>query len=929
MRALRRLLKRATSWTSKERDEDRLRAEIQEHIALQTEENLREGMSPIEARRRAMLKFGGVEGMKEEFRDAKGIPFLETLLQDTKHAIRRLRKAPVFTAAVILTLALGIGATTSIFTLVHAVLLKSLPVANPSDLYRFGKKTHCCMWGGYTQDEEYSIFSDDLYKHFRDNSKSFAELAAFQAGESLYAIRRANTHEMVKSTLGEFVSGNYFTMFGVNTFIGRTLVSSDDTRSAPPVTVMSYRLWQQRYGSAPSVVGSVFEINGNPFTVVGITPPGFYGDTLRDSPPDLFVPLTFEPQLQRESTLLDLKDANWLDIIGRVRPGVTQVSAEAEARVLLRQWQELHAGDMDANGRAVIAKQGFFLSAGGSGITSMREQYERWLQILMAASGFVLMIVCANVANLMLVRGIERRQQISLSIALGAQTSRLIKQALTESVLLSLCGGAAGLAIAFVGTRLILHFAFTTVPGFASVPISPTPSIPILLFAFGVSLLTGIAFGSAPAWMASRVDPIEALRGVNRSTSRTGSLPRRTLVVLQAALSLVLLSVSGLLTMALRNLEKQDFGFEQDHRTIANIDAQLAGYNAEELNGLYRRLHNSLMGVPGVVQVSFCSYSPQSGDSWNDGVFVEGHPAPGPDDDHGSSFDRVTGGYLESIGNSILRGRGISDRDTDNTTHVAVVNEAFVKKFFPKEDPLGRHFGRSQLGTEHQYEIIGVVKDARFLTYNLEKPVGAFFFISEAQRDVFPKEEFTKGDARSHFLNEAVIVTAPGAVLTESEIRNAFASVNPDLPVNFVRSLREQVALVFTQQRLIAQLTSMFGILSLVLASIGLYGVTAHNALSRTNEIGVRMALGADRGNIVSLVLRGSFGLVLLGLVIGVPLTIGAGRLLVTELYGLSPYNLAVTSVAIATLAFAAFVAALIPALRASYTSPLVALRAE
>jgi predicted permease len=929
MRALRRWLKRATSWTSKERDEDRLRAEIEEHIALQTEENLREGMSPIEARRRAVMKFGGVEGMKEGFRDAKGIPFLETLLQDTKHAIRRLRKAPVFTAAVILTLALGTGATTSIFTLVHAVLLKSLPVANPSDLYRFGKKTHCCMWGGYTQYEEYSIFSDDLYKHFRDNSKSFAELAAFQAGETVYAIRRANTRERVKSTLGEFVSGNYFTMFGVNAIVGRTLAASDDTRSASPVTMLSYRLWQQRYGSDPSVVGSTFEINSAPFTVVGITPPGFYGDTLRDSPPDFFVPLSFEPQLQRESSMLEIKDANWLDIIGRVKPEVTRASAEAEARVLLRQWQELHAGDMDANARAGIAKQEFFLSAGGSGITSMREQYERWLQILMAASGFVLLIVCANVANLMLVRGIERRQQISLSIALGAQTSRLIKQALTESVLLSLCGGAAGLAIAFVGTRLILHFAFTTLPGFASVPISPTPSMPILLFAFGVSLLTGIAFGSAPAWMASRVDPIEALRGVNRSTSRTGSMPRRTLVVLQAALSLVLLSVSGLLTMALRNLEKQDFGFEQDHRTIVNIDGHLAGAKAEDLNVLYRQLHDSLAGIPGVVRVSFCSYSPQSGDSWNDGIFVDGHPAPGPDEDNGAAFDRVTAGYLEAIGNPILRGRGIADQDTENATHVAVVNEAFVKKFFPKEDPMGRHFGRSEAGAERQYEIVGVVKDARFLTYGLEKPVGPFFFVPEAQHDVFPKEEFTKGDVRSHFLNEAVIVTAPGAVVPEFEIRDAIATVNPDLAVNFVRGLREQVSLVFTQQRLIAQLTSMFGILSLVLASIGLYGVTAHNALSRTNEIGIRMALGAERGSIIALVLRGSVGLVLVGLVIGVPLTIGAGRLLVTELYGLSPYNLAVTSFAIATLALAAFIAALIPALRASYRSPLVALRAE
>jgi predicted permease len=900
-----------------------LREEIEEHLALQTAENIRAGLSPVEARRQAVLKFGAVEAMKESYRDQRGFPFLETLIQDARQALRRLRMAPAFTITTALTLALGIGATTSIFTLAHAVLLKSLPVANPGELYRLGKEARCCYWGGYSQEKEFSLVSYELYKHFRDNTRGFAELAAFSAVQLRLGIRRAGSPEPAQSYPGEFVSGNYFSMFGIRAYAGRTLKPDDDQAGVPPVAVMSYRLWEQRYGSDPSVIGGVFNLNEKPFTVVGITPPGFFGDTLRNNPPDFFLPLNTEPILYGN---LDEHDNHWLELIGRIQPGAKASSIEAEMRVELKQWLLSHWGEMSANERTKFPEQTLFLSAGGAGISAMRDKYEHWLQILMMVTGFVMLVVCANVANLLLVRGLERRRQISLSMALGAQASRIARQALIESVLLSFLGGAAGLVIAFAGTRLILQFVFPRVGDLAGIPIDASPSMPVLLFAFGVSLVVGIAFGLAPAWLATRVDPIEALRGAGRSTARAGSLPRKTFVALQAALSLVLLSASGLLTAALHSLENQDFGFDQDRRIVAN--PSLVGYRLDQLTPLYQRIHDSLSSIPGVSAVALCKYSPMSGNNWGSGVWVDGHPPPGPKDDNSASMNRVTAGYFDVIGNPIIRGRGISEQDTATARRVAVINEAFARKFFRNEDPLGKHFGRDGMGSD-QYEIIGVAKDARYLPENLGKPIAPLFFLPEAQHDVPPKAGATEVSPGSHFLNDIVIVTKPGASLSIAQVRQAMASVDPDLLLFSIRPLREQVAGQFRQQRLIAQLTSSFGVLSLILASIGLYGVTAYNAGRRVNEIGVRMALGANRGQVIRLILRDAFRLIVIGLLIGLPVTFAAGRFLGNQLYGVNPYNPMVTLAAVLALALSTLIASFVPAFRASLTSPLEALRAE
>ena len=917
MKPWRRLIKRIGSWGRRREDEDRLRAEIDEHIALQTADNIRAGLPPAEARRLAVLKFGAVEAVREEYRDQRGLPILETLILDTRYGLRRLRKAPAFTLTVVFTLALGIGATTAIFTLVHAVIFKSLAVARPAELYRLGKHARCCYYGGYSQKDEFSLVSYDLYKYFRDHTKGLAELAAFAAATDLDGVRRSGTPEAAQSCVDEYVSGNYFTMFGIRPYAGRLLAPGDDGPGAPPVAVMSYRLWEQKYGADPTVVGSVFNLSNKPFTIVGIAPPKFFGDTLRNDPPDLFLPLARSDNILEPST-------HFLELIGRIQPGATAALLEAQMRVELKQWLRSHWGDMSANDRALFPEQTLFLEPGGAGISHMRDEYDHWLQILMAASGFVLLIVCANVANLLLVRGMEQRRQISLSMALGAPVSRLVKQALAESLLLSFAGGAAGLAIAYAASSLILHFAF---PANSVVPISAAPSMPVLLFAVITSVLTGVVFGIAPAWMTTRVHPIEALRSGGRTTARRGSLSRRMLVAFQSALALVLLSASGLLTAALYHLEHEDFGFAAEGRIVVHANPILAGYEIKQLDPLYRGLQESIAGIPGVSAVAFCTYSPMSGNEWGTRVRVNGHPPPGPKDDEFVSWNRVTAGYFAVTGNPIVRGRAIDERDNAASEHVAVINQSFARKFFNGQDPIGKYFGRYEMG-DRLYKVIGVAKDARYTVNDLGKPEGPFFFLPADQHD-FTKIPGEEASSSTHYLGDIIITAKPGANVTHAQLRQAMASVNPNLPILSIRSLENQVAGTFRQQRLIARLTSLFGLLSLVLASIGLYGVTAYNAGRRVNEIGVRMALGADRRQVAGLILSGAFGMILAGLLIGLPLSLAAGRFLGNELYGVNPYNPVVIAVAVTALGFSALIAAMIPALRASSILPLEALREE
>jgi len=594
------------------------------------------------------------------------------IFEHVRYALRQFRKAPGFTATAVLTLALGIGATTAIFTLVHAVLLKSLPVTKPEELVRIGNEENCCINGG--MQDNWTLFSWEQYQQFKAHTQGFAELAALQAGSSLLGVRRDGSGKPSESFRGEFVSGNYFSTFGIQALAGRMLSPQDDVKGAPTVAVMSYRTWQEKFGGDRSVVGSGFFVNALPVTVVGIAPPGFYGDRVESNPRSFWLPLASEPTLEPANSLVNDPSLDWLDLIGRVKPGADQKAMEAQLQLELRQFLLSPESKVEDRSKPLVAKQTLHLSPGGNGVQRMRDQYQDGLHLLMWISAFVLLIACANLANLMLVRATTRKQQMSVRAALGASRTTLVQQALTESTVLAMMGGLAGIAIAFFGTRMILRLAF----GNQYVPIQASPSLPVLGFALAVSFLTGILFGLAPAWMTANANPAEALRGAGRSTGRKGTWGQKSLVIVQAALSLVLLCAAGLLTRSLSNMQHRNFGFETPNRYILHIDPQMAGYSPETLEPLYRQMRDALAALPGIQRASFSLYSPMEGDNWGEGVYIDGEPPPPPGTpDHGSSWLRVGPGYFDVIGTKIVEGRAINEQDTPATRTVAVVNRYF------------------------------------------------------------------------------------------------------------------------------------------------------------------------------------------------------------------------------------------------------------
>ncbi|MGB6686700.1 MAG: FtsX-like permease family protein, partial [Terracidiphilus sp.] len=480
---------------------------------------------------------------------------------------------------------------------------------------------------------------------------------------------------------------------------------------------------------------------------------------------------------------------------------------------------------------------------------------------------------------------------------------------------------------AYMGASLILRVAFTG--NNSSVPIDASPSVPVLLFALGISLLTGILFGVAPAWMTSHAEPVEALRGANRSSGQKTRWPQKALVIAQAAISLVLLTAAALLAQSLRNLEHQNFGFETRNHYMASVDPKLAGYKPEQLDLLYRRLLERLQRIPGVRAVSAATYAPMSGDSWNEGIFVQGKPAPRAEDNYGATWARVTPGFFESLDNRILMGRPITAQDAPNSPRVAVVNEAFAEKFFKGENPIGKHFGIDDITHAGDNEIVGVAANMRYITYNLKDPARPMFFLPSSQFGNFTKPDELAGDKWSHYLYNVVLWFNSKPDAPETQVRRALEEIDPNLVlVDFV-SYDEALARDFGQQDLIANLTMLFGILALVLAAIGLYGVTAYTVEQRTNEIGIRMALGADRGSVLSMILRTAFVQVLIGLAIGIPAAIWAGHAINDQLYAVKPYDPTMLALATLALGLAALLAAVIPARRAASVNPTEALRAE
>jgi macrolide transport system ATP-binding/permease protein len=900
--------------------ENELDEELRFHLEQQVEKHVRTGLTRDEAQRRTRLEFGALGRVKEDCRESRGISFLETTAQDIRYALRQLRKSPAFTATVLLTLALGIGANAAIFTLVNAVLLKNLPVVDPATLYRLGDNNACCINGGIQSNAgDYTYFSTDTYEQFKKNTPEFAELAAMQAGFGFQPIiaRREGLQTAARSAVGEFVSGNYFRTFGLQPAAGRLLADEDDRRGAPPVAVMSYEAWQRDYAGDASVIGSTFYVNTRPVTVVGVAPEGFFGDRLSSTPPDFYLPIEAMPLLANAPYVHE-PETQWLYLVGRIKPGVAVAPLQQKLSGQLRRTLATTKVFTSERGKAVLARAHVVLTPGGSGIRNMQQQYGSQLHLLMWIAGLVLLIACANIANLLLVRGMGRRAEMSVRAALGAVHGRIARQLLTESVLLAAMGGIAGLAVAYAGTRMLLMLAF---PGEQNVPIHASPSISVIGFAIGLSLITGVLFGVAPAWIAAQANPAHALRNGARSTATGTALVQRSLVVLQVALSFVLLVGAGLFLQSLRKLESTDLKLDAKNRYIVHINPQAAGFTPRQLEALYRTMEDRFHLLPGVTKVGIASYTPMEDNNWGNEVQVQGDPALNVV----ASFVKTNAEFFDSVGTQVVMGRGIGEHDTSTASPVAVVNESFVKALLGKRNPLGRRIGPAGPESSGDFEIVGVVKDTAYESARLKSH--PMFFIPLMQRDASDKGPIEND--MGLYAGAIVLQTDRPVDNMEALAQKTLASINPNLTVVKFQRFEEQIAERFSQERMISRLTMLFGALALLLATIGLYGVTAYTVVRRIPEIGIRMALGAGRGGVIAMVLRGAMLQTAVGLMIGIPVALLCVGFVKAQLYEITRADARVMAGAILVLGVAAGIAAMIPARRGASINPVQALRTE
>ncbi len=853
------------------------------------------------------------------------------MLQDIRYALRALAQNPGFAAVAVLSLALGIGANTAIFSIVDALLLKWLPVESPQELVVIARNPADPSIG----------FNYPDYEYFRDHNQVFSGVVASGGawGGLNMLVPEEGSHGDAQLVPGTLVSGNYFEVLGVKPAIGRLFTAEDNkTAGAHPYAVISYGFWKSRFGGDSRVLGRKITLNGSPFTIIGVSRQGFTGTQVGSSPV-IFLPVMMLQQVNANARNWNSRHYWWLTPIARLKPGVSVRQATAGADVLYKQIEQndperrptpAYDKDRELRNRAVLLP-------GSGGYSRLRDRLSKPLAVLGAVVGLVLLIACANVANLLLARAASRQKEIAIRVAIGAGRFRLISQLVTEAIIVSVLGGLAGLAFAYWSVKVLLGLMPN---GTFPIDLNLSPDLRLLSFSFGVSLLTGLICGILPALKATRLDVISSLKNdlsASGSTlSRFGLARldlRKALVVTQVALSLLLLVGAGLFVRSLVNLRELDPGFLRENVLLVRTSAGSIGYKGQRLRTFEDRLLDAASRLPGVRVASLANVTPLEGSRWNGDISVQGYQRK-PDEKPYVDMNAVSARYFETLGIPILMGRDFRDDDNPVFTpdppdrpmrgqdipdppgpaKVAIINQAMARKFFANENPLGKRFTTAdKFKMEGSWEIVGVVKDTHY--FGLREAVESMVY--------FPNWRQGAGD-RMLCLRSA----ADPKQLIEG-VRRQVRNLDSAVPILNTFTMNDQVNNNISQERLVATLCSFFGGLALLLAAVGLYGLMAHTATRRTREIGIRMALGAQRANVLWMILRDGIVLVALGAVVGIPVAFGVTRFVSSFLYGLTARDPATMGIATGLLALVTIIASLLPARRASKVDPMVALRYE
>jgi predicted permease len=840
---------------------------------------------------------------------------MRTLWFDLRYGLRGMSRNPGLTAVAVLSLALGIGANTAIFSFIEALILKALPVQDPKALVLFGPGTSSGNSDGFPNDDM-RLFSYSIYRTMQQKCGVFSGVAAISSFDynEHGTIGDGSALEPIDAQL---VSGTYFNVLGVKPAIGRVLTDADDqVLGGHPIAVASYGWWTRRFARNPSVVGKTFRIGETAYTIVGVASPGFQGTTVGHSP-NVWIPLQMADAISRGPHKLNDKFYRWLDIIARRRPGVTPAQAQANVNVVLRQILEDYAGPQPSTERKQdILKAHIELQSAATGMSFLRRQFAKPLWMLMGIVGLVLLIACANIANLLLARGTMRRRELAMRLALGAGRSRLVRQLLTEGLALAVMGGAAGLLLAAWAGQFLLRMVST---GQVLIPVDVAPDARVFVFTFLVTLATSLLFSMLPALRATRVQPGAALgEGRSAVAYQVHSPLGKALIVSQVALSLVLLVGAGLFVRSLVNLMNVNTGFNPRNVLEVWVDSSATGYTDDaRLTNLYHQVESNVDALPGVEASSFSIFT-FNGGAWGEDVWPKGKSGARTSEDN-ASFNAVGTGYFQTMGLPILAGRGIGPEDTATSPRVAVINQTMARRLFPGESPLGKQFETTGSKPGNEIEVVGVVKDAKYTDLD-EEPISMAYF---------PYTQYEPDWGIGLYLGKFVVRYSGDPRLVVPEVKRAIGAANASMPVERVFTLPEKVANSIVYPRLVAQLSSFFGLLAVFLACVGIYGLMSYTVSRRTNEIGIRMALGAQQAHVLRMVMRETVLLVGIGLAIGIPAALAGGRLVASMLFGLKPADPMTILAALALLLLVAAFAGYLPARRAARVDPMAALRYE